>query len=137
MPPPPGFPPFLFPENDGGMDADDICARFGGLASLTFLQISGESSDISNTTDVPEVGVSRPPLLDSSSDVIPAAGYAHLPLPSVDNGVRPELVWMPALPQPTVDPGGSVPRRKVGGVYPLTGAWLCLQEHHLPCFGLC
>ena len=29
--PPPGFPPFLFPENDGGMDADDICARFGGL----------------------------------------------------------------------------------------------------------
>ena len=23
VPPPPGFPPFLFPENDGGMDADD------------------------------------------------------------------------------------------------------------------
>ena len=36
VPPPPGFLPFLFPENDGGMDIDDICARFGGLASLTY-----------------------------------------------------------------------------------------------------
>ena len=52
--PPPGFPPFLFPENDGGMDADDICAWFGGLTSLTFSQISRESSDISHETDVPE-----------------------------------------------------------------------------------
>ena len=113
VPPPPGFPPFLFPENDGGMDADDICARFGGLASLTFSQISGESSDISNTTDVPEVGVSLPPSLDSSSEVIPALNYAHLPLPSVDNGVMPELVWMPALPQPTgraADREVAVPR---------------------------
>ena len=91
VPPPQGFPPFLFPENDGGMDANDICARFGGLAS----------SDTSHTTDVPEVGVSRPTSLDSSSEVIPAVGYAHLPLPPVDNGVTPELVWMPALPQPT------------------------------------
>ena len=40
VPPPPGFPPFIFPENDGGMDANDICARFGGLASLTFSQTS-------------------------------------------------------------------------------------------------
>ena len=35
--------PFLFPENDGGMDADDICARFGGLTSLTLSPISRES----------------------------------------------------------------------------------------------
>ena len=113
MPPPPGFLPFLFPENDGGMDADDICARFGGLASMTLSQISRESSDISHTTDVPEVGVPRPPSLDSSSEVIPAEGYAHLPLPSVDNGVMPELVWMPALPQPTgraADQEVAVPR---------------------------
>ena len=101
VPPPPGFPPFLFPENDGGMDADDICARFSGLASLTLSQISRESSDISHTKGMLEVGVSRQPSLDSSSEVIPAVGYAHLPLPSVDNGVMPELVWMPALPQPT------------------------------------
>ena len=31
VPPPPGFLPFLFLENDGGMDADDLCARFGGF----------------------------------------------------------------------------------------------------------
>ena len=54
VPPPLGFPPFLFPENDGGMDANDICARFGGLASLTISQTSRESSDILHTTDVPE-----------------------------------------------------------------------------------
>ena len=54
VPPPPGFPPFLFPENDGGMDPDDICAQFGGLASLTFSQISRELSDISHKTDVQE-----------------------------------------------------------------------------------
>ena len=101
VPLPLGFLPFLFPENDGGMDADDICARFGGLASLTLSQISRESSDISHAMDVPVVGVSRPPSLDSSSEVIPAVGYAHLPLPSADNGVMPELVWMPALPQST------------------------------------
>ena len=113
VPPPPGFLPFLFPENDGGIDADDICARFGGLASLTLSQISRESSDISHTMDVPEVDVSRTPSLDSSSAVIPAVGYAHLPLPSVDNGIMPELVWMPALPQPTgrgADREVAVPR---------------------------
>ena len=25
MPPLPGFPPFMFPEDDGGMEADEIC----------------------------------------------------------------------------------------------------------------
>ena len=101
VPPPPGFPPFLFPENDGGMDADDICARFGGPALLTFPQIGRELSDISHETEVPETVVPRPPSLDSSSEVIPAVGYAQLPLPSVNNGVMPELVRMPALPQLT------------------------------------
>ena len=62
---------------------------------------------------MPESGVSCPPSLDSSSDVIPTVGYAHMPLPSVENGVMPELVWMPALPQPTeraVDREVAVPR---------------------------
>ena len=85
----------------GGMDADDICARFGGPASLIFPQIGRELSDISHETEVPEAVVPRPPSLDSPSEVIPAVGYAHLPLPSVNNGVLPELVRMPALPQPT------------------------------------
>ena len=87
--PPPGFPPFLFPENDGGMDADNICARFGGLASLTFAQIDRESLDIPDERDVSVASVSRRPLLGSSSEAIPTVGYAHMPLPSVDNSVMP------------------------------------------------
>ena len=51
VPPPPGFLPFLFPENDGGMDADDICARFGGITSLTLSPISRESSDTPHASD--------------------------------------------------------------------------------------
>ena len=81
--PPPGFL---------RMDGDDMCARFGGLTSLTYAQIGRESSDISDETDVPQAGVSWPPSLDSSSEVIPMVGYAHMPLPSVDNSVMPELV---------------------------------------------
>ena len=30
-PPPPGLPPFVFPEDDGGMNADEICAKFREL----------------------------------------------------------------------------------------------------------
>ena len=113
MPPPPGFLPFLFPENDGGMDADELCARFGGVSSLTLSSISRESSDIPHTTDVPVVGALCPSSQDSSSEVIQAVGYARLPLPSVDNSVMPELVWVSALPQPTgrvVDCEVPVPR---------------------------
>ena len=82
------------------MDADEICARFGGGTSLTLSPISRESSDIPHAPDVPPVGALCPPSHDSSSEVIPAVGYARLPLPSVDNSVMPELVWVPTLPQP-------------------------------------
>ena len=102
-PPPPGFPPFMFPEDDGGMD--EICARFGGSTTVTCQQME--------ETKVPEVVVPRPPSPNSLSEVIPAVGYACLPLPSVNNGVMPELVRMPALPQPTgraVDREVMVPR---------------------------
>ena len=57
--------------------------------------------------------VPRPPSPNSLSEVIPAVGYARLPLPLVNNGVTPELVRMPALPQPTgraVDREVMVPR---------------------------
>ena len=101
MPPPPGFPLFMFPEDDGGMDADDICAQFGGPTTLTCQQIGPGLPDISDETEVPEVNVPRPLSPNSLSEVIPAVGYARLPLPSVNNGVMPELVRMPALPQPT------------------------------------
>ena len=113
VPPLPGFLPFLFPENDGGMDADELCARFGGVNSLTLSPISRESSDILHAMDVPVVGTLCLSSQDSSSEVIPAVGYAHVPLPSVDNSVMPELVWVPALPQPTgrgVDREVPVPR---------------------------
>ena len=36
-------------------------------------------------------------------------GYTCLPLPSVDNSLMPDLVWVPALPQPT----GRVVNREV------------------------
>ena len=45
---------------------------------------------------------SIPASFDSSSEAIPTVGYAHMPLPSVDNSVMPELVWMPPVPRPAV-----------------------------------
>ena len=65
VPPPPGFLPFLFPENDGGMDANDICARFGGVTALTLSLNSRESSDIPHAPDVLPVGALCPPSQDS------------------------------------------------------------------------
>ena len=85
LPPPPGFSPFIWPVDDGGMDVDDLCAQIGGDCSLILLPISRESSDLSDASDSPEVGVLISPLEDSSSEVTPAVGYARLPLPSVDN----------------------------------------------------
>ena len=113
LPPPPGFPHFVWPEDDGGMDIDDLCARFSRDSSLTLSPISRRSSDLSDATDAPEVGALLSPLEDSSSKVIPVVGYACLPLPPVDNGLMPDLVCVPALPQPTgrfVDRECPVPR---------------------------
>ena len=84
LPPPPRFAPFVFPENDGGMDLEDLCTLFIGDSSLTLSPMSRGSSDILNTPDVPEVGAWCPHLKDSSSVELPAVGYARLPLPSVD-----------------------------------------------------
>ena len=74
LPPPPGFPPFVWPEDDGGggMDVDDLCTRFSGDSSLTLSPISRGSSDLSDTTDAPEVAALLSPSEDSSSKVIPA-----------------------------------------------------------------
>ena len=69
-----------------------------------FLNIIADQSgfsDISNAPDVPEVGAWCSPLKYSLSVELPVVGYARLPLPSVDNSLMPELVWVPALPQPT------------------------------------
>ena len=113
LPPPPGFTPFVWLEDDGGLDVEDLCKRFSEDSSLTLSPISRGSSDIPNSPDVLEGGAWCPPLKDSSSEELPAVGYARLPLPSVDNSLMPELVWVPALPQPTgriVDGEVPVPR---------------------------
>ena len=95
------------------MDVDDLCAQISGDCSLTLSQIGRGSSDVSDAADSPEVGVLISPLDDSSSGVTQAVFYAHLPLPSVDNSLVPDLVWVPALPQstgPYVDRECPVPR---------------------------
>ena len=62
FPPPPGFPPFVWPVDDGGMDVDDLCPQISGDSSLTLSLISRGSSDLSDATDAPEMGVLFPPL---------------------------------------------------------------------------
>ena len=80
------------------MDVDDLCARISGDCSLTLSPIGRVSSDVAGS---PEVGVLISALADCSSEVEPAVGYTRLPLPSVDNSLVPDLVWVPALPQST------------------------------------
>ena len=100
-PPPPGFPPFVFPEDDRGMDADEIGTRFGGYATETCKQMDVGLPDIPEETEAPDLVVPRPPSPNNISEVMPAVGYACVPLPSVNNDVIPELVRMPAFPQTT------------------------------------
>ena len=112
-PPPPEFPPFVFPEDDGGIDADELGARFGRYATETCQQMDPGLPDIPEETEAPELVVPRPPSLNNISEVMPAVGYACVSLPSVNNGVIPELVRMPAFPQTTgraVDRESMVPR---------------------------
>ena len=113
LPPPPGFSPFVWPVDDGGMDVDDLCTWINGDCLLILSPISRGSLDLSDETDSPEVGLLISPLEDSSSEVTPVVGYARLPLPLVDNSLMPDLVWVPALPQSTgqyVDRECLVPR---------------------------
>ena len=113
LPPPPGFSPFVWPVDDGGMDVDDLCVQISGDCSLTLSPIGRVSSDVSDVAGSPEEGVLISPSADSLSEVTPAVGYARLPLPSVDNSLVPDLVWVPALPQstgPYIDRKCPVPR---------------------------
>ena len=58
----PGFPPFVWPEDDWRMDMDDLWARLSGDSSLTLSPISRESSDNPDAMDVPLVGTLCTPL---------------------------------------------------------------------------
>ena len=51
--------------------------------------------------------------------------------------LTPPMVVEEAAVVSETGPEGSVPRGKIGGVYPFAGAGVCLQEHLIPCFGLC
>ena len=113
MPPPPGFPPFVFPDDDGGIDVDEICARLGECATEACQEMEPGLPDIPEESEPPKVVVPRPPSPNIISEAMPAVGYACVPLPLANNGAIPELVRMPAFPQTTgrtIDRERMVPR---------------------------
>ena len=61
LPPPPGFAPFIWPESDGGLDVEDLCARLSENSSLTLSPFSQVTSDIPNTTEAPTGEAGCPP----------------------------------------------------------------------------
>ena len=78
LPPPPGFSPFSWPVNDGGIDVDELCARIGVDCSPSLYPISRMCIDVSDLTISPGVGVLVSPMIDGLSDVAPAVGHAEL-----------------------------------------------------------
>ena len=91
--------PFVFPEDDGGINADEIFAQLGRYVAETCQQMDTRLRDIPEETETPALVVSGPPSQKDMSDVMPTEGYACVTLPSVNNGVMPELIRMPAFPQ--------------------------------------
>ena len=55
IPPPPGLPPFVFPEDDEGINADEICAQFGRYVAETCQQMNTRLRDIPEETEAPEL----------------------------------------------------------------------------------
>ena len=97
LPPPPGFTPFAWPVNDGGIDVDKLCSSVGVDCS----PISRVCTDVSDVAVSPGVGVLVSPIIDGSSDAAPAVGHAELTLPPVDNSCVQDMLWAPAAPQDT------------------------------------
>ena len=81
------------------MNADEICAQFGKYVAGTCQQTDTRLCDIPEQTEAPELVVPGPPLPNDMSVVMLTVGYACVPLPSVNNGVMPELIRMPVFPQ--------------------------------------
>ena len=96
--PAPGFLPFAWLVDDGGMDVDVSCFPFGVDCS----PIGLVCSDVSDSADSPEVGVLVSPVVDTSLDVPPAVGHTVLPLPSVENIFVQDMLWAPAAPRAPV-----------------------------------
>ena len=78
-PPPPRFPPFVFPEDDGGINADEISAQFGKYVAGTCQQTDTRLCDIPEETEAPELVVPGPSSPKDMSDVMPTVGYACVP----------------------------------------------------------
>ena len=57
MPPPPRFPPFVFPDDDGGIDVDEMCARLGECATETSQELDPGLPDIPEESETPDVVV--------------------------------------------------------------------------------
>ena len=98
---------------DRPINADEICAQFAGYVAETCQQMDTGLPDIQEETEAPELVVPGPPSPNDMSDVMPTVGYACVPLPSVNNGVMPELIRMPAFPQTmgrAIDRENMVPR---------------------------
>ena len=80
--------------------------------------------DIPEETEAPKLIVPGPPSPNDISEVMSVVGYACVPLPSVNNGVMPELIRMPAFPQTTgraIHRESMVPQRKAVGRQTLQG----------------
>ena len=92
LPPPPGFSPFSWPVNDGGIDVDELCARIGVNCSPLLSPISRMRTDVSDLAVSPGVGVLASPIIDGLSDIAPAVGHAELTLPLVDNGFAKDML---------------------------------------------
>ena len=102
LPPPPGFSPFVFPLDDGGLDAYELCAHLGINCSPSLSPIGQVSSDVPDLAVSLEVGVLVSTIVDGSSDVAPAVGYTGAPLPSVDSTCGQTMLWAPeATPDTT------------------------------------
>ena len=95
LPPPPGFSPFVFPLDEGGLDVDELCARVGIHCLASLSPIGRVSSDVPDLAMSPEVGVLVSRIVDGSSDVAPAVGYTGAPLPSVNSTCGQTMLWAP------------------------------------------
>ena len=82
--PPPGYSPFSWPVNDGGIDVDELCAGIGVDCLPSLSLISHMCIDISYLAVSPGVGVLVSPIIDGSSDVAPAVGQAESALAGVN-----------------------------------------------------
>ena len=130
LPPPPGFSPFSWPVDDGGMDVDELCSRIEVDCSPSLSPIGRVCSDVADSTDSPEVGVLVSPLID----VAPTVDHTSLPLPWVNNIFVQDMSWAPAAPLdpwPNDDREIPVPRGRLAREGPFLAERSSESIHYL------